>query len=231
MVGYTGLCAQEVPVRILLYTMVLGLLPAMMGCAGMAGSPAAVVVEEAPPELRTSRDGLRQKWVADASGYLFVKPPSVDLSRYNAYLLDKPKLHFVPLSGKPSRSEATRLSRAMARVLRPKLEQSLGWTEAQAAGPNVIRVSALVSNIEFSSPDVSSHTRTTALVSSSGMVVFTLEFRDSTTRELLARYGVRRPLPGGTYTGPSWHELDRARVVFRSFGIDLEPSLDALAQN
>ena len=219
--------------RNLLCPVLLALLAGLVGCAGTSTptSPSVVQTEAVPPEVSNTTDGLRFKWVMEGSGYLFVKPPNVDLSRYTAYLLEPPKLHFTPLSGRPNRTDAVRLSRSMARVIRPKLERTFGWKAVEEPGPEVIRIRALVSDIEFSSPDASAHTRTTAIVSSSGMVVFTLDFRDSTTKEPLARYAVRRPLPGGTFSGPYWHELDRARMVFRAFGGDLETSLGALAAN
>jgi len=175
--------------------------------------------------------GLRPWIVAEASGALFVRPPRPSLDAYRAYLLEPTRLHFVPLSGKPTRGQARNLSRAMSRRLASEVESAFRWERVEAPGPGVVRVRSLVSNIEFSSPDVSNFTRTTALVSSSGSVVFSLEFLDAITGETLVRYAVRRPLPGGTFSVPSWHELDRARLVFRRFAADVAPNLSALASN
>ena len=209
------------------------LLVSLIGLGGCAlpGAGRDVLIVKEPADPVTAVDGLRQWWVADASGALYVKPPHPGLDRYRAYLIESPKLHFRRLSAKPSRNDAARLSTHMANVIRRRLESAFGWSEADAPGPEVVRVRAQVSHIEFSSPDTSSHTRTTALVSRGSMVYFMLELQDSETSDPLVRYGVRRPLPGGTFTGPSWHELDRARLVFRHFGNDIIPNLQSLAQN
>ncbi len=210
------------------------LLVSLMGLGGCVLRSASLeeplIVDQAADPV-TSGDGLRQWWVADASGALYVKPPHPGLDRYRAYLIEPPKLHFRRLSAKPTRNDAVRLSHNMAKVIQRRLEAVFGWSEADGPGPEVVRVRAQVSNLEFSSPDSSSHTRTTALVSTGRLVYFMLELQDSETSDPLVRYGVRRPLPGGTFTGPSWHELDRARLVFRAFGIDIGPNLQSLAQN
>lgn len=175
--------------------------------------------------------GMRQVRVPDASGMLFVRPPGLDTGRYQAYLIEPPQLHFRKLSGKPSRGESIRLSRNLAKVTRAQLERSLGWSEAEAPGPGVVRVRVHASHINFSTPDTSSHTRTTALVTTGSLIYFMLEMQDSESEVSLVRYGVRRPLPGGTFTGPYWHELDRAQLAFRAFGFDIRPNLESLARN
>lgn len=202
----------------------------LVGCAS-APAPVPEVTIVAAGSEASAVAGMRQWIVADASGSLFVKPPRPSLGTYQRYLLDPPRLHFTPLSGKPSRRQAHSLSRVMGRRLSQEIEKAFGWEPAEHAGPGVIRVRSLVSNIAFSSPDASNFTRTTALVSSSGSVVFSLEFQDALSSESLVRYAVRRPLPGGTFTGPAWHELDRARLVFRRFAADIAPNLAALAHN
>ncbi len=192
-------------------------------------TPTPVVKKAADPV--TTADGLRQWWVPDASGVMFVRPPRLQAERYRAYLLEPPLLHFRQLSAKPSRGEAIRLSRNLADVIRRRIEASFGWTEATEPGPEVVRIRVQASNIDFASPDSSSHSRTTALVSAGGLVYFMFEMQDSETRNPLLRFGVRRRLPGGTFNGPSWHELDRARQVFRAFGFDIGPNLESVAQN
>jgi hypothetical protein len=212
-------------IRFCLISLVV-LLP--LGCAFGAGSRTSPVSDK-PAGHVGGVLGMRQVAVPDAVGMMFVRPPGLDVDQYHAYVIETPLLHFRKLSGKPTRGESIRLSRVLADETRAGLERALGWREVAEPGPGIARVQVQASHINFSSPDSSSHTRTTALVSTGSLIYFMLEIQDSESRLPLLRYGIRRPLPGGTFTGPYWHEIDRARLAFRSFGRDMRPSLESLA--
>lgn len=235
-------------VAVAVFVGLAGLVPA----AALANNTAAAADANAEAALIKSAQlsaavfaqaaGLQPVQINGARGELFSAPVQTSagggatgevqlrarLQQYDAYLFTAPVLHFAPLSAKPGRGEAKQLRAALSRTLRARLEAATGWRAAQNPGPRVVQVRAALTQLQFAAPSASKHTRTTAIVAPGAMVQFVLEARDAATDEVLLHYRSRRPLPGGTFTGPAWHELDRLRLLMRSFAADTALNLGAL---
>jgi len=169
-------------------------------------------------------DGLRQRPL-HGPGAVFVAAPSPEWGRFHHVLVEPPRIEYAPHSARPTRRDEERLRETLRAMLVEALGHELGWepvADAERAG--VLRVRSAISDLDLADPPVSP-VRTTAYQSPTGHVGFVLELEDAARGAPLLRFGERRPLPGGTFVGPPWTELQRAREAFRRFALDARAAI------
>jgi hypothetical protein len=180
------------------------------------------------PPLTETVDGLRQ-WSIPGHGALFVGVPPPQWARGSRVHVELPALSYAPHSARPSPREAERLRAQLRTTLAQALAESLGWEVVADGEPGaLLRVRSAISDLALAAPPASP-IRTTAYQAPSGHVGFVLECAGAAQGEPLLRFGERRPLPGGTFVGPPWIELQRTREAFRRFAEDAAAAIAELA--
>ena len=171
------------------------------------------------PPLTETVDGLQQRSIA-GPGALFVGTSPPQWARGSRVHVELPVLDYAPHSARPSPRDEERLRVQLRATLGQVLAEVIGWDVVAADAPGVgLRVRSVISDLELAAPRVSA-IRTTAYQAPSGHVGFVLECTGAVRGEPRIRFAERRPLPGGTFVGPPWIELQRTREAFRRFALD-----------
>lgn len=217
-------CDAEEPVN-----RAIGLTAALaLGVAACAGPSTQGVMPERDTPLTETLDGLRQRPI-DGPGAVFVATPPPEWRRFGRVEVEAPRIEYAPHSARPTDADAERLRGQLRQVLERALAEEPGWLPvAEGANHGVLRVRSAISDLDLRAPAVSS-IRTTAFQAPSGRVGFVLELEDAARGTPLLRFGERRPLPGGTFVGPPWTELQRTREAFRRFALDARAAIAQVA--
>ncbi len=202
-----------------------GLLFLLVPLACATGAPPGPSAEETTaPRLATAPLGdLVEQWIV-SSGNLFLKRPRPDFAAYRSLRVEVPALYFEDHTTPPIAQDQAMLKRGFQAVLIAQVTKAIGLPAGNARGPGVLRVRGEANDLELDRAR-SGNSRVTSIIQPSGNVFFVLELADDVTGEPLVRFAMRRPLPGGIYTGPWWPDLDRARLLFRTFAADAHENL------
>jgi len=186
--------------------------------------PRIAIDPKAVPALVNAPFGdLVEQWV-DSPGSLFVRRPRPDLGAYRAVRFERPTIFYGRAVTPPLVSDHSMLMRTLESVVRNQVGASLPLPVTSQAGDGVLRVSCEVIDLDFDRAR-SSNSRVTAIIQSGRTVTFVLQLSDDATGTPLVRMANRRPMPGGTFTGPWSPDLDRSNQLFQSFGRDARESL------
>jgi hypothetical protein len=125
---------------------------------------------------------------------IFYKKPGATLSAYRRIMLDPVEVNFrknwTPDPRRVSNSERerirTELSEAARAVFRKELEEKGGYTFVTESAPDVLRVTAALTDLYIAAPDTMSAGRSRTYTVSAGEVTLLAELRDSDSGDLLA---------------------------------------------
>jgi hypothetical protein len=125
---------------------------------------------------------------------LLYKKPGATFSAYRRIMLDPVKVEFrkdwTPDPRRVSSSERERIRKELAEaaraVFKKELEEKGSYTFATEAAPDVLRVSAALTDLYIAAPDTMSAGRTRTYTVSAGEVTLLAELRDSDSGDLLA---------------------------------------------
>jgi hypothetical protein len=194
-----------------------------VGCAG-SGVERARLDPNAKPALVTAPFGdLVEQWV-DVPGSLWVRRPRPDLSSYRAMRIAPPTVFYDASVSPPFLSDHGQLLRSLTGAVRASMRLSLPLPETQRGGEGVLRVEAEVTDLEFDRSK-STNARVTSIVQPGRNATFVLQLADDALGTPLVRIAVKRPMPGGIFTGPWSPDIDRASELFREFARDAHVSL------
>jgi hypothetical protein len=201
---------------------------ALAACLACATDPARLeriqIDPAAKPTLVTAQFGdLVEQWI-DAPGSLYVRRPRPDLGVYRALRFERPTIFYERAIAAPLVSDHSILIRALDAAVRDQVAASIPLPETRAGGERVLRVSAEVTDLEFDRAKAS-NTRVTSIIQPGRTATFVLQLADDASGTPLVRVAMRRPMPGGIYTGPWAPDLDRATQLFRMFAKDVRSSL------
>jgi hypothetical protein len=200
-------------------------LGASLACASDPARLERIAIDPAAkPTLVTAQFGdLVEQWI-DAPGSLFVRRPRPDLGAYRALRFERPAIFYERTITAPLISDHSILMRALEGAVRDQVSASIPLPETREPGENVLRVSAEVTDLEFDRAKAS-NSRVTSIIQPGRTATFVLQLADDASGTPLVRIAMRRPMPGGIYTGPWAPDLDRAGQLFRMFAKDVRASL------
>jgi hypothetical protein len=195
------------------------------GCAGDSLHTQRISVDPAAkPALVTAPFGdLVEQWV-DVPGSLFVRRPRPDLGSYHAMRIARPTIFYDRGVTAPLVTDHSLLMRSLEAVVRGEMHHSLPLPETKRAGEGVLRVEAEVTDLEFDRSRAT-NSRVTSIVQPGRTATFVLQLSDDAAGTPLVRIAVKRPMPGGIFTGPWSPDIDRAVLLFREFAHDAHDSL------
>jgi hypothetical protein len=196
-----------------------------LGALAAAGCSTQRITPAPAPPTETV-DGLRQRPEVER-GAVFVAQPPPDWGRFRRVVVELPRIEYAARSARPTGSDERRLREQLRTTLTQVFAEALGWQPAEAGAADLVRLRSQISDLELSAPPVSA-VRTTAFQAPSGSAGFVLELEDAARGVPLLRFAERRPLPGGTFVGPPWTELQRTREAFRRFALDARSALAGL---
>jgi hypothetical protein len=162
--------------------------------------------------------------VATPCGAVFVVTPTPDWSRFRRVVVEAPRIDYAARSARPGAADEQRLRHQLRAMLARTFEDALGWEVVDEGAEADVRARVVINGLELAAPPTSP-IRTTAFQSPTGRVGFALELEDAARGTPLFAFGERRPLPGGTFVGPPWTELQRTREAFRRFTRDVRAAL------
>jgi hypothetical protein len=201
----------------------------LAGCTATSAPPAAAPLaraSDAParPSLAEAPFGdLVEQWTS-TPGNLYVRRPRPDFAAYQALLFEPAAILYDARSVVPQRRDHERLAGALLEFTRESTLAALRLPEANAPGSGVLRVRTEVSGLDFDS-SINNNSRVTSIIQPGGDALYVLELADAESGTPLLRVAVSRSMPGGIFTGPWSPELDRARQLFRAFGLDAQETL------
>jgi hypothetical protein len=177
---------------------------AMTAAAALAADPAAP--EPARDRPGVEWDGLQPVRVKGLD-QVYVRP-GVSLAGYRRIMVDPVEVAFArswdPNAGTPGLprvkpSDRERIRADVARLVREQfvrdIEKRGGYPVVEAAGPDVLRVTARIQDLYINAPDTLNGARDRVYVRSAGEMTLVAELRDSETGQLLARAVDRRVDP------------------------------------
>jgi hypothetical protein len=166
---------------------------------------------------------LVEQWV-DAPGSLFVRRPRPDLGAFHALRFERPSLFYENTVTPPLVADHSLLVRALDNAIRDQIAASIPLPETGESGAGVLRVSGEVTDLEFDRAKAT-NSRVTSIIQPGRTATFVLQLSDDATGVPLVRIAMRRPMPGGIFTGPWAPDIDRAVQLFRGFAKDARLSL------
>lgn len=214
----------------------LGLGALLLGCTiaptapSEGEAPASVEASFAiPPERErlalSPLEDLVEQWTT-SPGNLFLRRPRPDFTQYEAIRVETPRLYYREGVIPPVSADDLRLRRAFEGAMIDDLGPATGLPVTKRRGAGVLLIRAEVSNLDLDrNRNGTGQSRVTSIIQPSGSVFFVVEVSDDATGAALVRYAMRRPLPGGIFTGPWWPDLDRARQLFIRFSQDAREGL------
>jgi hypothetical protein len=163
---------------------------------------------------------LVEQWTA-APGNLFLRRPRPDFEQYETIRVEMPAVYYSEGVTPPIPSDTVRLKKAFRAAMAEELGPATGLPVSDRRGPHVLVILSEASNVDLDrNRNGLGQSRVTSIIQPSGNVFFVVEVADDATGTPLVRFAMRRPLPGGIFTGPWWPELDRARQLFLQFAQD-----------
>lgn len=190
-----------------------------------ASAPAAP--QRQPLALRPLED-LVEQWTA-SPGNLFLRRPRPDFTQYDAIFVEPPEVYYTEGVVPPVIADDRRLRNAFESAMAEELGPATGLPATKRRGAGVLLIRFEVSNLDLDrNRNGLGQSRVTSIIQPSGNVFFVVEVADDATGTPLVRFAMRRPLPGGIFTGPWWPDLDRARQLFIQFSQDAGENLAIL---
>jgi hypothetical protein len=138
---------------------------------------------------------------------LLYKKPGVTFSTYRRIMLDPVEVDFrknwTPDPRRVSSSDRERIRKELAEaaraVFKKELEEKGGYTFATESAPDVLRVTAALTDLYIAAPDTMSAGRSRSYAVSAGEVTLLAELRDSDSGDLLAVAADRGQARGNGY--------------------------------
>jgi hypothetical protein len=155
------------------------LLALLLACAAQPVVPVGADAEITPDGLyRVKSSRLELAWVK----------PDVDLSRYDAFLLDPVQVAYQQRKGDYALApeQLEKLRQASSEIFREAVTSAGGFALIDAARPGALRVSAAILDLEINVPETKPGRGDTYGYEPAKMTLL-VELRDATSGELLAR--------------------------------------------
>jgi len=179
----------------------------------------------------------------DRNGAIYAEP-GVDWSHYEKIMLDDATVAFRKnwlrdqnrdrrsLSQRVSTSDVERIKSGLAKLFDEVFVEELtggGWEIVDQAGPEVLRISPQIVDLDIRAPDVQSSTQVRSYTEQSGEMTLQLELYDSETGDLIAAARDHRESPYRGYmqwTNSITNRSD-ARLMLRDWAKALNERLHA----
>lgn len=182
-----------------------------------------------------SHDGL--ELTKSSKVDVLYKRPGATLESYKKLMLDPVSVAFrkdwKPSSAQVSSSDRERIRSDVAeefrKVFTEELQKKGGYQIVDAAGPDVLRVSAAVVDLYINAPDTMQPGRSRTYTTSAGEMTLIAELRDSESGQILARAADHRESNSSstfTWTNSLTNTAD-ARRIMQSWAKTLRSALDA----
>jgi len=164
------------------------------------------------------------------------KRADATLAGYRKLMIDPVQVAFKknwkPSAMEVSSSDRERIRTGVAeefrKVFSEELQQKGGYQIVDAAGPDVLRVSAAVVDLYINAPDTMQAGRSRTYVTSAGEMTLIAELRDSDSGQILARAADRKNASSSPMTWTnSVTNTAEARRIMRSWAQALRGALDA----
>ena len=195
-----------------------------------ACAPTGDIRYETESQAKVTADGLhRIKAPAGVGAAVFVKP-GADLREYRQLLLDPVKIRYrrAPEGRLLDAKKMALLERYFREALEGELRKTSGYSMTSQPGPDVLRVSADIVDLEVTAPEQPIQNDTT-FVQSGGQMTLLLELSDSLSKEALLRAAERRAVQnpsGSMYATSATSNLAGARLRFRHWSVLLRQWLE-----
>lgn len=175
----------------------------LTGIASLAlfGLPTLAMAETPPPEVSTEGMQLVEK---DSRGAIYADP-GVDWSVYSKIMLDEASVAFrknwqkdhrrnsaMRVTTKDMEKIKSSLSTLFDEVFVEELSKNGGFEIVEQAGPDVLRITPHIVDLDVYAPDLSSSYSSRSYAKQAGKMTLKLELYDSETGDLIAAASDRR---------------------------------------
>jgi hypothetical protein len=202
-------------------------------------STSALAASKADLEEVMSADGLQKTKVKGID--LAYKLPGATLAGYNKVMIDPVTVQFhkdwdperTGSRFKLSADERENIRTGVAKLVREEfieeLQKKSAYQVVTEAGPDVLRVQAIIINLYVNAPDTMSAGRSRTYTVSAGEMTLVMELYDSETGQVLARVIDRREATdtGSMRLSSSVVNASEARMIASSWARILRSRLDA----